>query len=549
MTAAGAEPALSGRWIPRKGFAMEEKELLKRLKERAEDGLKKYQTPSVGIGIIKDGKVVFSGGFGLRDMKNKLPVDGQTNYMIGSCSKAFTAALIGVLVSEGKLDLDTPIRKYVPEVRFYDDLVTRDVTLRDIMSHRTGLPRHDMSKYGTETSRAESVKVLADVKPNKPFRHTFQYNNICFVLAGYIIEKVTGMTWEKALDKYIFKPLGMNRSYAFMKLFKEDPNHALPYGHKGPRFAPTGIKTIDYTSDKLENYEKGIGLAIGPAGSIESCTDDMLKWVQFFLDNGKVGKKQLIKPEVMAELVKPNTFIYEGFGEMTRQAGLSTFTGYALGWFVEIYRGVKIIYHGGNIDGYSANTGFVPSLNLGFGIYTNMDGTYLRDVLLYEIIDMYLDKDDNWIDAGQEFLKKMIKMAEEGQKKFLASQVKGTSPSHPLKDYTGVYKAPAYCDVTVKLKGKKLAAFMGSTFLDIDLLTEHFHYDTFITAGNKEEILNGLPVQFRTGLDGKVRSVLIPLNQEPGAEPIEFVKVPEAPKAKAGKPAPKAEKKPAKKAK
>ena len=168
-------------------------------RQRAEDGLRLWESPSVAVGVVKDGKVVLCEGYGLRDTAGKLPATGETLYQIGSCSKAFTAALVSILVDQGKLDWDTPIIRYVPNIRFYDDFTTKSVTLRDLLSHRTGMPRHEYAWYGTDFTKEQLVENLRFLEPNQPIRTVFQYNNQCYILAGYIVERVTGKTYEQCL--------------------------------------------------------------------------------------------------------------------------------------------------------------------------------------------------------------------------------------------------------------------------------------------------------------------------------------------------------------
>ena len=181
---------------------MDDQKFFESLRDMAGEGLKLWESPSVSVGVVKDGKTVFCGGFGLRDVEKNLPADGETLYQIGSCSKAFTAALVAILVDQGKLDWDAPVTTYVPEVRFYDDFTTEAVTLRDLLCHRTGLPRHEYSWYGTDFDKATLVHNLRYLEPNQPIRTKFQYNNQCFILAGYVVERVTGKSFEECPVSY-----------------------------------------------------------------------------------------------------------------------------------------------------------------------------------------------------------------------------------------------------------------------------------------------------------------------------------------------------------
>ena len=208
---------------------MMDQKFIEEFRKKAEEGLKLWDTSSVAVGVIHNGEVVLCEGYGSRDTAQGLAADGQTMYQIGSCSKAFTAALVAIMVDQGKLAWDTPIRQYVPEVELYDGFASENCTLRDLLSHRTGIPRHEYSWYGTDFTRKELVQHLRYLEPNEPFRTKFQYNNYGYILAGYIVEKVTGKTYEECLQEYLFRPLGMERTNCWIDDIEKDPNQATPY--------------------------------------------------------------------------------------------------------------------------------------------------------------------------------------------------------------------------------------------------------------------------------------------------------------------------------
>ena len=178
-----------------------EQQFLESIRNQVEEGLKLWESPSVSIGIVKDGRIVLCEGFGKRDVENDLPATGDTLYQIGSCTKAFTSALVAIMVDQGKLSWDEPLIKYLPEIRFYEDSTTSNLTLRDILSHRSGLPRHEYAWYGTDFTKEELMFNLRYLEPNKPIRTKFQYNNYGFMLAGYAVERVTGKSWEDCVEE------------------------------------------------------------------------------------------------------------------------------------------------------------------------------------------------------------------------------------------------------------------------------------------------------------------------------------------------------------
>ena len=248
---------------------MTEQEFLDYIRKQAEDGLKLWDSPSVAIGIIKDGKVVLCEGFGHRDVEAGFPATGKSLYQMGSCSKAFTSALVAILVDQGKLSWDEPLINYLPNVRFLEDYTTSNLTMRDILSHRSGLPRHEYAWYGTDFTKEELVFNLRYLEPNKPIRTKFQYNNYGYILAGYAVEKITGKTWEECVQEYILNPLGMERSNMFVDATTTDPDHAEPYDR--PDAAADnmkGMKKIPFYKMAEEDYTTQTGSPAGPGAPV-----------------------------------------------------------------------------------------------------------------------------------------------------------------------------------------------------------------------------------------------------------------------------------------
>lgn len=245
-----------------------DKKLADLVAKTMEKGQKIWDGTSVAVGVIKDGQVTLLDGYGYRNVEEKLPADGQTLYQIGSCSKAFTAALCAIFVDKGLIDWDTPIREYDPDIRFYDDYVSDHVTLRDVLSHRTGVPRHEYSWYGTDFDRQQLVHNIRFLEPNKPFRTDFQYNNYGYLVAGAVLEKVSGKTYEELLQEYIFNPLGMKRTNAYLDLLEGDPDHGQAYDRPGGTALQGIVKGKPYRTP-VEDYSKKIGSPFAPAGAID----------------------------------------------------------------------------------------------------------------------------------------------------------------------------------------------------------------------------------------------------------------------------------------
>ena len=492
---------------------MTEQEFIKSVRKIMNDGLKLWDAPSVSLGIIKDGKVVLCEGFGLRDAEKSLPADGETLYQIGSCTKAFTAALCAVCVDKGLVSWDTPIREYAPDIRFYDDYVSNNVTLRDVLAHRTGMPRHEYSWYNAPFNRAELVHNIRFLEPNKPFRTNFQYNNYGYIVAGAVLEAVTGKTWEQLLSEYILEPLGMDHTNAYLDATEADPDHAVPYD-RPEGLGMKGYVKIPYYRTPCEDLSTGTGAAFAPAGSINSCAADMLKWVQFHLQGGEWDGKQLISKEAMDELHKPN--IPCSPLDMPMPEADAVFNSYAMGWKNEVYRGHRVISHGGNINGFSAYTCFVPDLQLGVVSYTNLTATYQHYAIGHTVMDYYMGASgEDWMRRYYDFVVNQTDETEAYYAKLRGEQAAGTAPSHGLKAYEGTYSRPGYSEVVIREEnGKLVMDYMGSA-----VPLTHYHYDTFTTdivfAGG--ELRPGFPVKFYTGdSSADIEVVTMPLVLEDG---------------------------------
>lgn len=481
---------------------------MKRLEEEGKKSLSVWDAPSVGLGIIKDGEIVFSGGFGERDKEKHLPADADTLYQIGSCTKAFTAALAAIFVDQGKLDFDTPIREYIPELRFYDEYTTENCTLRDVLYHRTGIPRHEYSWYGTDFDRHELIHNLRYLEPNRPFRTVFQYNNYGYLVAGEALERVSGKTYEQLLQEYLFDPLGMNRTSCYVDSIGEDENHAVPYdrpdgtGHKG-------CVPIPFYRTSVENRSKGIGAPFAAAGSINSSVSDMLKWVQLHLSRGEYNGRRILSEKSCEELHTPAIFC----PPLDISCDEMKFSSYAMGWKVESYRGTEVISHGGNINGFSGYTGFIPSLGLGVVAYTNMNSSFGGYALAKTVYDHYLGFDgEDWQNRYFCFVTERSGAFEEYLSGLRGPQVPGTHPSHELKDYEGTYARDGYGDCVIREENGTLIMH----FLSADCRLEHYHYDTFISKNIVGEIPPGLPVVFQISPQGEVIGVSMALVTEDG---------------------------------
>jgi CubicO group peptidase (beta-lactamase class C family) len=469
-----------------------------------ENGLAALQVPAIAMAVVKDDKVIFAKGFGYKDVENKIPATADTIFAIGSASKAFTVFALGKLVDDGKLEWDKPVRTYIPWFRLYDQEAGERLTPRDLVTHRSGLPRHDAVWYNNLTAtREDLVRRLAFLQPSADLRQKWQYNNLMFLTAGYLLETLTGRTWEDAVRALVFKPLGMARSNFSVLDSQKDKDFALPYAPEEKAFKKIPFRDIT---------------TVGPAGSINSSVNDMAKWVVVHLNDGKLGGAQILNPQTVEDMhVAHMTLGVAGATpEIQAQA-------YGLGWFTDVYRGHRRVHHGGNIDGFSAMVSFFPADGLGFVVLSNMNGTALPELLVRTAADRILGFEaKDWIGEAAKLREKGRAEDKKADEKKATRKVPGTKPSHPLADYAGAYEHPGYGEAKIALQGERLVL----TYNGISAPLEHWHYDTFNGLKGDDPTFEDAKISFRTDLNGRVAELVAPL--EATVDSIVFKKKPDA---------------------
>ena len=448
--------------------------------------LKDWEVPGVAIAVVKDDKVVFAKGYGVRELGKPEMVDEKTMFAIGSSSKAFTSAAIAMLVDEGKLKWDDHATKYLPGFQLFDPYVTREMTVRDLLTHRIGLERGDQLWYATDYSRDEILRRIRFLQPSSSVRSKFGYQNVMFLAAGQIVPSVTSKSWDDFIQTRIFTPLGMKETNTSIRLLKGKTDVAAPHQMAGDKFQPIPYRLIDN---------------IGPAGSINSNVVDMAQWVRLQLNNGKFDGKQLISAANINEMHSPQTIIpLEGM--MKNMYPEAHFLSYGMGWFLSDFRGKKLVEHGGAIDGMRAEVALMPEENLGLVILTNRGGTILPQPLAYKIFDAFLGVKEQK-DWSAEMLKTMKSLEEQGKAaaaKMEADRVKGTSPSLDLEKYAGDYTSEMYGDVKITFQNGKLMAKFGPNF---NGELEHWHYDVFQVIW-QDKVEGKAFISFRLNQLGKV---------------------------------------------
>ena len=463
--------------------------------------MKEWNIPGMALGIVYKDQLIYAKGYGYRDLKNGLPVDTKTLFPIASNTKLFTATAACMLAEEGKLHLDKPVRNYMPLLNFSNEELNAKVTLRDMLSHRTGLPRYDGIWVASPFTRKETINKVVYMKPQLGFREGYIYNNMMFAATGAVMETVTGMSWEEITRKRIFQPLQMNASCFTNEEMMKSGNFAYAY------YEP------DSTSKLLNVTFVAQSDALGPAGTIKSNIEDMSHWMIAQLNGGKYKAQQAIPGNAIRQTLIPNN-IADKEGKWEELSNSL----YGLGRVIQTYKGYKIATHTGSIDGYHSNLTFIPSENIAvFLIHNSVHAGSVRPVMAFPVIDRLLNLSQTlW---SERYRKDYLKSKADGKKtkdSINATQVKNTVPSHALKDYTGKYVNPVYGDVVLDMKNDTLTL----SFRNQTSVLYHFHYDQFIT---KEEI-NGKP-DFRLGFLTNSKGEIDRFSMRPFGDPeTEFLK-------------------------
>jgi CubicO group peptidase (beta-lactamase class C family) len=502
-------------WTGFNGFAQQGRmdKRFKGLDTAFERVLKEWHVAGFAVAVVEKNEIIYSNGFGYRDFENKIPVNSYTQFAIGSCTKAFTASLIGLLSQDQKLDIDKPVRNYLPDLKFYNDEMNDHITLRDMMCHRTGLPRHDFSWYFFPTkSRDSLVRRIQFMEPSAGIREKWQYNNFMFMLQGAVVEKLTGKSWEENIRERIFQPLGMTHSVLSIDELLKSPDAALGYDLKKDSI----IHKIDY-------YHID-GMA--PAGSINSSVNDMAIWVNTWIHGGKYQGKEILPPSYVSEALSSQMVVAGSLPDKQRPDVF--ISNYGFGWTISSYRGHYRDEHGGNINGFSANTSIFPSDSIGIIVLCNQDGSAVPSVVRNILADRILGlRYTDWESDLRKAADKAAAAIREGLKNKMSSTKKGTSPSHPLKDYEGIYTNEGYGSLEFTVIHDSLFASTP----DHVLWLRHSYYDVFepfekdkkegIDTSNQSD-----PLQFSMSKAGDIESFSMSL--EPSVKPIVFTKRPKA---------------------
>lgn len=469
-------------------------ELVPQIEAYIEQARVDWHVPGVAIGIIHNDQTIMAKGFGTIRSDAKKKVDENTLFGIASNTKAFTSAGIAILVDEGKIDWDDKVVQYLPYFEMYDPYVTQNITIRDLLCHRSGLKTFsgDLLWYGTNYSREEVVRKASQLEPTYGFRTTFGYSNISYLAAGLIIEEITGKTYDDFIAERFFAPLEMDRSNTSISAFGDDKNVASPHISYNDKILP-----IDYL-----NWDN-----VAPAGSINSSILDMINWMNMQLNHGVYQADTIIHPSVHAELWKPQTI--ENISAWEEKMFPSThFMTYALGWETFDYHGKKIVTHNGGLDGMISQVILIPEEKTGFVILTN-SASSLHFIAMYYLLDVFLDEvqhDYSEILLGYKEEAKVYRA--EAKEKEEAERVKNTQPSFDLDKYTGIYEDKIYGEIEIKIIDDKLDLNFLPTNIYRGTLS-HWHFDVFKLEWDRPSSLPRGTVQFYMNADAEIEKLIV----------------------------------------
>ncbi len=457
--------------------------------------MKTFDVPGMAVAIVKDGKILVAKGYGIRKLGESTPVDEFTMFAIGSNTKAFTTAALATLVDEGKLSWDDPVYQRLPGFVMYDPYVSHEMTIRDLLTHRSGmgLGEGDLLFWPHSTyTREEIIYKLRFMKPASSFRSHYAYDNLLYMTAGQIIPAVTGTSWDDYIRQRIFTPLGMMHSVSSNKLFKPGDDYASPHSRVDGKLQVIPLEDLDNA---------------GPAGSINSCAADMAKWVQLQLNRGKFvdHEGRLFAEERSKEMWTPQTILPTG-NPPAPLAGLKTnFADYALGWGLRDYHGRKLVGHTGGVGGFVSRVMLVPDENLGVVVLTNAEEGGAFDSILYHVLDHYFHlPPTDWIAAFKTLKDTEEKDAAQAMKNAEGKRAADSKPSLPLDKYAGTYNDAWYGPITIRSEnGALVMSFDHTPGMIADL--QHWQYDTFKAHWRVRTIEDAF-VTFSLNPDGSIES-------------------------------------------
>lgn len=458
------------------------KNALKNLDADIERLRQAWEVPGLAVAIVTADRLVYAKGFGLRNVARSLPATENTLFAIASCSKSFGAATVCMLAQEGRIDLDEPVHDVWPAFRLADDYATLHVTTRDLLSHRTGLPRHDLVWYhAPKVPRAELVRRLRYLPAADEPRTLFHYSNLGYTALSELVREVSPghVTWEALARRRILTPLGMTRTNFSVRESERDPNYALPYRFRAE--LPVSVHAPKSTSPEaaplealvLENVD-----AVGAAANINSSAAEMARWLRVTLTDGRLDGRQVISAEALHATHEPQM----AYDLTTPDEDVYTDT-YGMGWVLGSYRGHRYMTHSGSLDGFTSEMACLPAAGVGVIVLANLDDTELPHLLANTLLDRLTNLPAvDWSARYQQYQGEEDAAAAEEEAIADPFRVAATQPAHPLEAYAGRYRHPAYGDLRLRTTP---AGHLRGDLHGLGIALTHYHYETFVTDASE----------------------------------------------------------------
>jgi CubicO group peptidase (beta-lactamase class C family) len=465
------------------------------LDAEVERARREFEIPGVALAVVKDGRVVIEKGYGVKRLGGSDPVDAGTLFAIASNTKAFTAAALGLLVEDGKLSWDDPVTRHLPSFQMYDPYASREMTIRDLLTHRSGLGlgEGDLLYFPPSTfTRREIVEKVRYLRPASSFRSGYAYDNILYIVAGEVVAAVSGKSWEAFVRDRLLSPLRMADTVPTPSGPTAGANIAAAHAR-----VEGVVRTVE--PDNAEN--------IAAAGGILSSARDMGRWVSALLEAGAASgagvSPHVLTPRLVREMSSAHTLMPIADGAPSLAALKPRFLAYGLGLSLRDYHGRKLVGHTGGLAGMVSRVALVPEENLGVVVLTNQEASGGRDAIAYRVLDAFLGvPPTDWTSAFREADRIAAEKARAAEAGHQAARASGSRPSLPLARYAGPYRDAWYGDVTIVMEGERLVLrFSRSPALTGDL--EHWHYDTFVARWRDRTVPDAF-VTFALRPDGSI---------------------------------------------
>lgn len=463
---------------------------VQQLDQYVKEAMSAWSVPGLAIAVVKDGEIVMSKGYGVRKINTDQAVDENTVFGIASTTKAMTAAAMGMLVDEGKVKWDDRVEDLWPEFQLFDPYASRELRVRDLFTHNAGLGNADFLWYDSDLTSEQILQRMRYAKPTYPFRGGYTYQNIMYLAAGELIQKLSGMPWRIFVQRRIFDPLGMYSTYPNQEASLDEANRSVPHFEVDDEIQPINDSDAD---------------AIAPAGAVWSSVADMAIWTKFVLDSARINGRALLRPETYREWLLPQIIIPKRQFYPTTRLTNPNWTSYALGWFQHDYRGKIVNFHTGSLAGTTAIIGLLPEERVGVYVLGNLDHAELRHALMYKVFDLFGfdDAGRDWSTEVKALYDDLQKAAKREREKMLAAPTPDTQPSRDLAAYAGTYTDPFYGQVEVVVRGDHLEL---ATSKRSNASLKHWHYDTFLADWRQDWRGDSL-VSFDLSPQGRVTSI------------------------------------------